>query len=410
MLLHLNKIMVLEFDIDDESRCFAYGTEPICKQNIPPTDIFPLLEPEEEPDRLMGLKYAHRLASDLSRVLGHGYCTPDMLYLGGDVAGHAYEYESIALSDCINVYQAVRDNPGQIRRVVKQGLQDHVARSSPEDILPVLGSEKAIAALAAAQKSQDSLLDPRNPRILHCSDTFDDKMCSTTKLVLSTEGFSIGINFPEQREVMLDTEENRRYYDLLLSEPLSMSVRLANFVCLESSHQIPLTPFRSSLAPHDSQSKSMELLLQTSDTVQDWPADKIAEKEAKTALKMALQDARHFPSLKADILHLDPGFFHKILVTPRVVETMLREMPPSERKCLYHDENNVLDTVGCLHEVDTSSIAWFYANDCRGRVPVLANFSQSGCRFECMLNGADSFLLNCRPWQFPVTGVTGMPM
>lgn len=162
-----------------------------------------------------------------------------------------------------------------------------------------------------------------------------------------------------------------------------------------------------STEPYDSQSRAIELLLQTSDVLADWPAEKIASMEGKTALKLALQDARHFPSLKADTLQLDPGFHHEILVTPRVVETMLRDLPPSERKCLYHDENHVLDKRGCLHQVDWSSIAWFRFEDCKGRAPILTNFSQSGCRFECMLDGADSAILNCRPWKYPFTKRSG---
>lgn len=58
----------------------------------------------------------------------------------------------------------------------------------------------------------------------------------------------------------------------------------------------------------------LQLILQPSDAVEEWPQDQYVEKKARNALRLAIQDSRSFPSLNENLVQLDEGYSHRILV------------------------------------------------------------------------------------------------
>ena len=83
-------------------------------------------------------------------------------------------------------------------------------------------------------------------------------------------------------------------------------------------------------------------------------------------------------------------------VTPTILVSELEDVPVSVRKCLYPYEMEVLPGKSSLAQFDRG-----VSDRARGaRFQRLANFSQSGCYYECMLEGA-TVASHCTPWLFP---------
>ena len=83
-------------------------------------------------------------------------------------------------------------------------------------------------------------------------------------------------------------------------------------------------------------------------------------------------------------------------VTPVILVSDLKDSLVSVRKCLYPYEMEVLPSTSSLAEFDKQ-----ISRRSKGvRMQRLANFSQHGCFYECMLEGA-SVASFCTPWLFP---------
>ena len=63
--------------------------------------------------------------------------------------------------------------------------------------------------------------------------------------------------------------------------------------------------------------RAMELILQGSSKVDNWPLKKRNSKRVQNALKLALFEREEFPNLHSDYLALDTGFSHTIRVSMR---------------------------------------------------------------------------------------------
>ena len=63
-----------------------------------------------------------------------------------------------------------------------------------------------------------------------------------------------------------------------------------------------------------SENRIVELILQPSPSVYLWPEDQIRTREAKNSLKLNIQELHDFPNLHSNVLSLDVGFHHTILV------------------------------------------------------------------------------------------------
>ena len=83
-------------------------------------------------------------------------------------------------------------------------------------------------------------------------------------------------------------------------------------------------------------------------------------------------------------------------VTPVVLESELQNVPVTTRKCLYSYEMGVLPRKMSLAKSNES----LSVERNTTRTPRLANYSRSGCYYECMLEGA-SVASHCTPWLFP---------
>ena len=61
-----------------------------------------------------------------------------------------------------------------------------------------------------------------NPRVLWCADSENGGICSKARMVLSTEGFSLGFTSVDQSEVLLDNERSRQFYQTFLSKNVTV--------------------------------------------------------------------------------------------------------------------------------------------------------------------------------------------
>lgn len=96
-----------------------------------------------------------------------------------------------------------------------------------------------------------------------------------------------------------------------------------------------------------------------------------------------------------------------------VHETFLRDVDPGVRKCLYHDENGLFENHYISNEKCGRDVTCAQRVRNRDPVRVLANYSQTGCTFECMLRAThhvdvfSSFDFGgsnhprCLPWDLP---------
>ena len=71
-----------------------------------------------------------------------------------------------------------------------------------QDILQDFELPGVVKGLANGAGKLDTLTDTEVPRVLHCEDSLELPACETIKTVYSTEGFSIGINFQNQEDLL----------------------------------------------------------------------------------------------------------------------------------------------------------------------------------------------------------------
>ena len=85
-------------------------------------------------------------------------------------------------------------------------------------------------------------------------------------------------------------------------------------------------------------------------------------------------------------------------VTPVILESDLRHLATRERKCLFPDEVNQLPSDLSLAKLDVGAPVR------PQRRQFLKQYSQSGCLFECMMEGSKTSEKQCSPWMLPQSG------
>ena len=61
-------------------------------------------------------------------------------------------------------------------------------------------------------------------RVIYCADSVDNHICGSVQRVLSSEGPAIGFNALNQSEVLLESPENRAYFNHFLRHPIVLLV------------------------------------------------------------------------------------------------------------------------------------------------------------------------------------------
>ena len=225
---------VVDGNSSDHSICHM-GTPPTCNLRLNSVDLFNILENSDKrtgfnegwsytlPNQLDLYKNIFN-SYDFSFTYGHGMCTPSWLQNEVLLMYHGQTLGlPTPLHDCRNIFNALSHSLGEVRKVMRQSFQPVAGYNAVSDLVKDLGVPNLIKGLANSGQNAiaESFVVNKDPRILFCADSQTPSLCEGLKFVWSTEGFSVGINAPDQGDVMLDTSEYRRYFDIFLNRELS---------------------------------------------------------------------------------------------------------------------------------------------------------------------------------------------
>lgn len=85
-------------------------------------------------------------------------------------------------------------------------------------------------------------------------------------------------------------------------------------------------------------------------------------------------------------------------MVPTLFTSGLKDIFPSERRCLFEDESYMMEETDCFLRANRR---------CLKKIPnILRTYSQSGCFFECMLQFA-YLQCDCLPWNYPQFDLPG---
>ena len=229
LLVEHNKEIGLTMTIPDPYYC-QYGTRPRCRQSIPSVDLFNLLEPlakqfgffEEDLEIFHNEVDPHLgyTSYDLSFVLGQGQCVPTWLKNIGD--NNLYEWYGVPAVDCSNIFYALYYNPVEVFSAMKHSIQPPGHFRSPEQLFEDFPTRKVVRALENSAKSDlvGAIGEHLGPRVIHCADSMENSICESVQRVLSSEGSSIGFNAINQSGVMLESPENKAFFEHFLRPPI----------------------------------------------------------------------------------------------------------------------------------------------------------------------------------------------
>ena len=103
-------------------------------------------------------------------------------------------------------------------------LQPTLKLKTPEGKLEDFGLDSVTASLtnSLVLSGVDPFLEADNPRVLRCADSVNGDICRKAQIVLSTEGFSLGLTSVDQNKVLLNNPWHRQYHYTFLKKNLSM--------------------------------------------------------------------------------------------------------------------------------------------------------------------------------------------
>lgn len=201
-----NNVLGKILKIENHSHC-RQGTYPSCSQNLSPLELFHFLEPTRDKE-LVEYEYALHWETeqnniaydyDLSSVVGHGQCTYAMFGAQRELEDSfkmvGTEFGT-PIFDCSNIAMAVNGNQKYVEKVMAYSKQPATRFNSEEGLLQEFGIWPVVNELVASAdlKSKRSIMENIDPRIVSCSDSMNNNICSKIQVVPSTEGYSIALN------------------------------------------------------------------------------------------------------------------------------------------------------------------------------------------------------------------------
>ena len=196
------------FRLSVDKDTYMSGTDSVIYPALSSIDVFHLLSLPSASGGMLE-------ADDFSFLLGSGRCTP------ADFAALSVlnmEVESL----CSNLESVFHTNSFTMKTMLKYSLQPKTPLLAPGEAVRDLGLSVVTRNLvkSAELKTVDALPENENARVLYCSDTVDNMACNSLRTVMSSEGYSLGINVDDQRETVLEGKKMDEFFNLFLDHEI----------------------------------------------------------------------------------------------------------------------------------------------------------------------------------------------
>ena len=199
----------------------------------------------------------------------------------------------------------------KVKTTMTHSKQRAFKKKTPDSKTTDFGLNSTIQSILNTHKISgiENLLSAENPRVLWCADSERGNLCKKAKIVPSTEGFSLGFTDVNQSTVLVDNKRNQNYNKNFLDKTVTVYVK---------SFKVELPSFLNFISSPEfgdinSSTKSLFLILQ--DSLAAKKRQKYKDHDTNVSPKISIQDERQFPSLQRNVVNLDTGYFHHILVS-----------------------------------------------------------------------------------------------
>ena len=176
------------------------------------------------------------LSEDFSYTIGHGVCRMiDFDENSAIILQHSNGFSTtlnlawkpqtfVSLEDCNNIRRTLHIHREAANSVMRHSIQPAVTELDVEQLVANFQPEGVISGITNMQRNvvTKSLLEADTPRVLYCADSQGGQICSKAKMVLSTQGISLGFTAISQESVLVPSVANKKYFSTFLNETVSM--------------------------------------------------------------------------------------------------------------------------------------------------------------------------------------------